>query len=69
VDNTESKAGDRIYIVTGPASDDDGGGEVLIRAKSQAQAIQQVVCKLYTARVAKAVDVANLLAPEMAGNA
>jgi len=47
----------RIYAVTGPA-----GERVLVKAKSQAQALRHVTAKLFAVRVASALDVADYVA-------
>lgn len=47
----------RLYIVSLP-----GGGVRLVKATSQAQAISHIVKPLYTARIAKPLEVVELLA-------
>ena len=46
----------RLYIVSLP-----GGGVRLVKALSQAQAISHIVKPLYTARIAKPLEVVELL--------
>lgn len=46
----------RIYIVTG------NGKTHLVRAMSQAQALRHIAGEMFTVEIAKAVDVADLMA-------
>ena len=45
----------RIYVVT------NGGTQHLVQASSQAQAIRHIVGKTFDARIAKTLDVAQLM--------